>query len=122
MPVIPGRWMSRGRVLAGDPMTAWPIVVFGFPGAIVSVAVSALGVAYLRAEFLFLGAALAVPSALYLAGHPGMWLLLFMLPGLPFVAAVAVMFKRRLLAASLLVPNAAAALWLTGVTIWNLVS
>ena len=97
----------------------WPLVVFGFPAALLSVGFSTLGVGYKRPVFLFLGAALALPSALYLGGHSGMWPAL-LVPALPLLAALAVVRELQWVAATLLVPNVAVALWLTGLTVSNL--
>ncbi len=72
------------------------LIVFGFPGALASVALCGLGIARLKPLFLLLGAVLATPSAFYL-GLAGWWPML-LIPGFPLGAAAAIISQRRVLA------------------------
>lgn len=98
----------------------WPALVFGIPVLSLSLVVSAVGIARRDARLPCLGAVLAVPSALYLGGHPGMWWAVLALPGLHLAAAVAIRRRHTLLASLLLLPSLASALLLGGLLLRNL--
>ena len=97
----------------------WPVIIFGAPGFIASLVASAAGIFVKRPIFLRLGAMLAIPSAYYIGGIPGWWPALFLLPVMHLVAAAAVRRSRRLLAVCALLPNVAAAVLLTAITVRN---
>lgn len=100
-------------------MQAWPILVFGAPSAMLGLLACAVGVIFRQPWLLVVGGITLFPSSYYLGGHPGMEILLF-LPVLPMVAALALQNDRRLLACFLMLPNAAAVLFLTFTTVVNL--
>lgn len=89
----------------------WPAVVFGLPLLVLSLLVSGAGIASGRVWLPCVGALLAAPSALYLGSHPGPWAAALALPALHLLAALAVRHRRSLLAATLLLPNLAAAIF-----------
>jgi hypothetical protein len=95
------------------------MLVFGAPGAVLALLVCVAGLLVRQPWLLLAGALGCVPSSFYLGGHPGAGYL-WLLPLLPCVAAVALHRQRPLLAALLLVPNAAAAIWLSVFTALNL--
>ncbi len=96
----------------------WPAIVFGAPGLIASLVVSGVGIHLGKPMLLRIGAILALPSAYYIGGIPGWWPAFF-LPAFHLIAAMAITRSRRLLAVCLLLPNAAAAIALTAVTLAN---
>ncbi len=101
-------------------MTAWPVFVFGAPGAIIGLALCVLGLVRSQPLFLVLGSLTLAPSALYLGGLPGLRVL-FLLPILPLVAAFALKHSSRFVAGLLLIPNVAAVFWLSAITLSNLI-
>lgn len=100
-------------------MAAWPVVVFGAPFAIIGLLVCVVGLFLKRPWFLVAGGLAFLPSSLFLGGHPGFRILL-LLPLLPLLAAFTLHRGRQIVASLLLVPNAAAVLWLSVTTLVNL--
>jgi hypothetical protein len=106
--------------MMGSMMTAWPVIVFGAPGAIIGLALCVTGLVRSQPLFLLVGSLTLAPSALFLGSHPGFGVL-FLLPLLPLVAAYALSRSNRFAAGLLLMPNAVAVLWLSAITVSNLV-
>jgi hypothetical protein len=102
-------------------MAAWPVLIFGAPGAIIGLLMCVVGLILKQPWLLAVGGLALLPSSLYLGGHPSMGVLL-LLPLLPLLAAFTLHRGHRVVASLILVPNAAAALWLSIVTIQNLVA
>jgi len=102
-------------------MEAWPALVFGAPIAIFGLAVCVIGLCLKRPWLVAVGGLAFLPSSLYLAGHPGMGILLF-LPLLPLLAAVTLHRGHNVVASVFLLPNAAAVFWLSAVAVLNLVA
>jgi len=100
-------------------MAAWPVVVFGAPLAVIGLFLCVTGLLLKRPSLLVVGGFVFLPSSLYLGGHPGFWFSL-LLPLLPMLAAFMLHRGRQVVAGLLLVPNAAAALWLSVTTLVNL--
>lgn len=100
-------------------MAAWPVVVFGAPSAVVGLVCCISGLFLKRPSLLVVGGLVLLPSSFYLGLHPGFWFSLF-LPLLPMLAALTLNRGHRVVAGLLLVPNAAAVLWLSVTTLVNL--
>ena len=100
-------------------MEAWPVLVFGAPLSIAGLAVCVVGLLLKRPWLLVVGGIALVPSSLYLGGHPGFGIL-WLLPLLPLLAAMALQRGHVSVACFVLVPNAATVVWLSTTTLLNL--
>ena len=103
----------------GSVLTAWPVIVFGAPLAIIGLLICVVGLMRARTLFLVTGSLALAPSALYLGAHSALRLLL-LLPLLPLLAAVALHRDQRLVASLLLIPNLVAVLWIVVMTLLHL--
>ena len=86
-------------------------MLFGFPAAILSLLISAIGVLKEKVWLIVAGAALFMPFSYYLSGAPGSAGLPLLLPGFQVGSAIAVREKSRLWAWLLLLPPLLAILW-----------
>jgi hypothetical protein len=75
----------------------WPAIVFGWPGPIVAICLSVIGVVAGKRGWLVAAAIALLPFALYLRANPRTrWL--FLLPLVPFFGAIAIARRSFLLA------------------------
>ncbi len=67
----------------------WAAIVFGWPGALAAVAMSAGGLLIKRPALVWAGASLGLPFMVYLAGAPRFWFVPAVAVPCHFAAAVA---------------------------------
>ena len=79
-------------------------IIFGWPGAVTSLALSVAGLITKRYWLLLVGAVLLIPSTYYLGGGPGIYRLIMLVPLFQLGSAFAIYKNKILLAWSLLVP------------------
>ena len=92
--------------------------LFGFPGAFLSLLVSAVGIAKNKYWLVLICALLFLPFTYYLYGSPAFFSgFVFLLPLLQFGSALAVFKKKRTLAWLLLTPSIVMVLWILGVVL-----
>ena len=92
--------------------------LFGFPGAFLSLLVSAVGIAKNKYWLVLICALLFLPFTYYLYGSPAFFSgFVFLLPLLQFGSALAVFKKKRTLAWLLLAPSIVMVLWILGVVL-----
>jgi hypothetical protein len=89
-------------------------VLFGWPFMILAILVMITGIVLKKAAWILVGALLSIPFSLYLAATPRFRLVGIILPLFNLAAAYVVRRNRRWLAALLIVPFIAVALWLAG--------
>jgi hypothetical protein len=83
---------------------SWPAIVFGWPGVIVSIGLSVVGLGWRSWRLVMAGLVIGTPFMILLSGYPG-----FRVPALLIVSAYvgalyAVRRGRRVLAACLILP------------------
>jgi len=101
---------------------AWPVVVFGAPGALVGLAACLFGLLTRRPWWLVAGGVLLLPSSVYLgAATYRLRMILWLLPLLPLLAAFMMRRNRPGVATLLVLPNAAVVMWLCVATGMKLV-
>ena len=83
----------------------WAAIVFGWPGAITSIAVSTVGLLVQRVVLVVIGALVGLPFMFYLFATPRFWLLAVVAAPCHFAAAAAVARRWKLLAWLLFVPT-----------------
>ena len=98
-------------------LSAWPVIVFGAPGALLGLAVCVAGALRRSPALLVAGGIVLAPSSFYLGGH--FWPL-FGLPVFPWVAALWVRRLGRIRTLLFLVPNVTVVALLLFVTIKNI--
>ncbi len=90
--------------------------LFGFPGAFLSLLLSAFGIVKGKYVLVIIGAALFLPFTYYLYGSPGILSnFVILLPLLQFGSALAVFKKKRTQAWLLLTPSILIVLWVVSV-------
>lgn len=82
----------------------WAAIVFGWPAALTSIAVSGAGLLSQRAALVWIGAIIGLPFMYYLLGTPRFWPAAAAAVLTHFAAAVAVGLRWRLLAWLLFLP------------------
>jgi hypothetical protein len=92
-------------------------MLFGFPGALLSLLLSVIGVFKQKSWLVMIGAVLFIPFSYYLSGSPGLAGLPLLLPGFQVGSAIAVREKNRVWAWLLLAPALLAVLWVAGVVL-----
>ena len=93
------------------------ILLFGFPCAILSLLVSAIGIIKDKYWLPLIGALLFMPFTYYLNGSPALGGIVMLLPLFQIGSAAAVFRKKRTLAWLLLMPAIFMVLWVVGVVI-----
>jgi hypothetical protein len=93
------------------------VMLFGFPAALLSLLLSAIGVFKQKFWLVMIGAVLFIPFSYYLSGSPGLAGLPILLPGFQVGSAIAVRERNQVWAWLLLAPPLFAVLWLAGVVL-----
>lgn len=84
---------------------SWVPVIFGWPGALTSILLSAVGLVLKRPALVLAGAVVGLPFMFYVSGLPGTELLGILASASHFGAAAAMWRRRRLAASLLFVPT-----------------
>lgn len=94
------------------------VIFFGFPAALLSLLLCALGVRKEKPWLVGVGAVLFVPFSYYLSGAPGSYRLPLLLPLFQAAAAGALRAGRKVWAWILIAPAFLAVLWLAVVALF----
>lgn len=98
--------------MGSSMLEAIVVVFFGFPAALLSLLLCALGVRKEKPWLVGVGAVLFVPFSYYLSGAPGSYRLPLLLPLLQAAAAAALRAGRKGWAWALIAPAVLSVLWL----------
>lgn len=94
------------------------VFLFGFPGAFLSLLLSAAGIVKDKYWLSFIGGLLFIPFTYYLYGSPGIFRgFVILLPLLQCGSALAIYKKKRTMAWLLLAPSILMVLWVLGVVL-----
>lgn len=96
----------------GNMLEIWPAIVFGWPGILVSIALSVMGIVRGRPKWLFAAAIIALPFSLYLAGSPLFGWLGLSIPLLLAGAGISIRHRHTRVAWFLLAPFVGVSGWL----------